>query len=89
MGRHAYEMANGNFTGYEFQVPIFVLTHHPPKEAAKGENAKLSFSFGDDVATAVQTAKNAAGTKDVTVVGGASTAQLQIAPRPAARVETE
>ena len=30
MGRHAYDMAKGDFTGYEFQVPIFVLTHHVP-----------------------------------------------------------
>jgi len=26
MGRRAYEMANGDFTGYKFQVPIFVVT---------------------------------------------------------------
>ena len=26
MGRHAYDMAQEDFTGYEFQVPIFVLT---------------------------------------------------------------
>jgi dihydrofolate reductase len=75
MGRRAYEMANGNFTGYEFQVPIFVVTHEPPKEAAKGQNAKLSFTFVGDVDSAVHKAKKAAGTKDVTVVGGASTAQ--------------
>ena len=75
MGRRAYEMANGDFTGYEFQVPIFVVTHHSPKAVAKGENAKLSFEFVDDVEGAVRKAKNAAGTKDVTVVGGASTAQ--------------
>ena len=75
MGRRAYEMANGDFTGYEFQVPIFVVTHRPPKEAAKGENAKLSFTFVDDIGSAVQKAKKAAGTKDVTVVGGPSTAQ--------------
>ena len=24
MGRRAYDMAQGDFTGYEFQVPIFV-----------------------------------------------------------------
>jgi len=26
MGRHAYDLANGDFTGYEYQVPIFVVT---------------------------------------------------------------
>src|ERR1700737_2437402 len=68
MGRRAYEMANGDFTGYEFQVPIFVVTHQPPKERAKGENTKLSFAFVGDVESAVQRAKKAAGNKDVTVV---------------------
>ena len=75
MGRRAYEMGNGDFTGYEFQVPIFVVTHNPPKAVAKGENARLSFEFVDDVGGAVEMARKAAGTKDVTVVGGASTAQ--------------
>ncbi|HEY8824501.1 MAG TPA: dihydrofolate reductase family protein [Candidatus Limnocylindria bacterium] len=75
MGRRAYEMANGDFTGYEFQVPIFVVTHEPPRTIAKGENSKLSFDFVGDVRTAVQKAKKAAGAKDVTVVGGARTAQ--------------
>jgi dihydrofolate reductase len=75
MGRRAYEMANGDFTGYEFQVPIFVITHQAPTAAAKGANAKLSFQFVGDVGSAVQKAKKAAGTKEVTVVGGASIAQ--------------
>src|SRR5713101_5375911 len=75
MGKRAYEMAQGDFTGYEFQVPIFVMTHHPPKEVAKGENARLSFTFLEDVGGAIQKAKQAAGAHDVTVVGGASTAQ--------------
>jgi len=75
MGRRAYEMANGDFTGYEFQVPIFVVTHHPPKAPAKGENSKLSFEFVGDLDTAVAKAKKVAGNKWVTVVGGASTAR--------------
>jgi dihydrofolate reductase len=76
MGRKAYDMGNGDFTGYEFQVPIFVVTHRPPKEAPKGQNANLSIAFvteGTDAA--VQKAKKAAGRRDVTVVGGADTAQ--------------
>lgn len=35
MGRRAYDMASGDFTGYEFQTPIFVVTHHPPERVAK------------------------------------------------------
>ena len=45
MGRHAYDMANGDFTGYEFQVPIFVLTHRVPAKVAKGENENFKFIF--------------------------------------------
>jgi len=76
MGRRAYEMAKGDFTGYEFQVPIFVVTHHPPEAVGKGENEKLSFAFVGDLVNAIQKAKKAAGhNKCVTVVGGASTAR--------------
>jgi dihydrofolate reductase len=76
MGRHAYDLADGDFTGYEYQVPIFVLTHHPPKQASKGTNEKLTVTFViDGIERAIETAKAAAGDKDVTIVGGASTAQ--------------
>ena len=76
MGRHAYDMAHGDFTGYEYQVPIFVLTHRPPEEPAKGTNDKLTLTFVvDSIEAAVEQAKAAAGEKDVTIVGGASTAQ--------------
>ena len=82
MGRHAYDMANGDFTGYEFQVPIFVVTHHPPEQAAKGENENLTFTFvSDGFESAVKQAKAAAGDKDVTVVGGASTIQQLLKAR--------
>lgn len=75
LGRNAYDMGNGDFTGYEFQVPIFVLTHHPPETPAKGENERLTFTFvTEGVAGAVQQAKAAAGDKDVHVIG-ASTIQ--------------
>lgn len=76
MGRHAYDMANGDFTGYEFQVPIFVLTHHVPETVAKGENDRLIFSFvTDGIERAIAQAKAAAGDKDVCVLGGAQTAR--------------
>ncbi len=74
MGRRSYEMGNGDFTGYEFQVPIFVVTHQAPAQAAKGENDNLTFTFvTEGIARAIEQAKAAAGDKDVTVVGGAST----------------
>ena len=72
MGRHAYDMANGDFTGYEFQVPIFVLTHHVPAKAAKGENENFKFNFiTDGIENAIEKARLAAAEKDVTVIGGA------------------
>ena len=76
MGRRAYDMANGDFTGYEFQVPIFVVTHQPPRSVAKGENARLSFTFvSEGIEEAIEQAKRAAGSRHVAVIGGASTAQ--------------
>lgn len=76
MGRHSYDMAQGDFTGYEFQAPIFVVTHAVPKTVAKGENDKLKFHFvSDGVESAVKQAKAAAGDKDVTIIGGADTIQ--------------
>jgi dihydrofolate reductase len=76
MGRHAYDMANGDFTDYEYQVPIFVLTHHVPETTAKGENGNFRFHFvTDGIESAMQQAKVAAGDKNVTVIGGADTFQ--------------
>jgi dihydrofolate reductase len=76
MGRRAYDMAQGDFTGYEFQVPIFVLTHHAPQTVAKGENDRLRFTFvTDGIEHAIAQARAAAGDKDVAVIGGAQTVQ--------------
>jgi dihydrofolate reductase len=76
MGRRAYDMAQGDLTGYEYQVPIFVLTHHAPETAVKGENERLSVTFvSDGIENAIERAKAAAGDKHVMVVGGAQTAQ--------------
>ena len=75
MGRNAFAMAEepdwyaGN---YEFQVPIFVVTHQIPDKHPR-ETDKLSFTFVlDGVESAITQAKSAAGDKDVTVIGGAS-----------------
>lgn len=71
MGRRTYEVAQGDLTGYEFQVPIFVITHRPPAERPKGENENLKVHFvTEGVEAAVRQARAAAGAKDVTVVGG-------------------
>jgi len=80
MGRRTFEMADpDSYVGnYEFQVPIFVLTHHPPSVAPK-QDEHLTFTFvSDGVESAVAQAKAAAGDKGgkaVQVVGGVSIAQ--------------
>lgn len=76
MGRHAYDMADGDLTGYEYQVPIFVLAHHVPETAPEGQNDRLTVTFvTDGVERAITQAKAVAGDKHVMVVGGANTAQ--------------
>ena len=78
MGRNSYTMAEDPdwFAGnYEYQVPIFVLTHHVPKKKPK-ETATLTFTFvTDGFESAVHQAKEAAGEKEVNIIGAASTAQ--------------
>ncbi len=74
MGRRAYDMAEGDLTDYEFQVPIFVLTHAVPEKGAKGENDKLTLTFvTSGIEKAIEQAQAAAGDKHVMVVGGANT----------------
>lgn len=73
MGRRSFEMPDDPDTiadNYEFQTPIFVVTHHPPATEPK-ENDRLTFTFVTDGAEfAVAQAIEAAGDKAVTVVGG-------------------
>jgi len=76
MGRRAYDMAEGDFTNYEYQAPIFVLTHHIPEITAKGQNDQLTVTFvTNGIESAIEKAKADAGDKHVMVVGGANTAQ--------------
>lgn len=89
MGRRAYDMADPiGFEGYEYQVPIFVLTHRVPSEPLPGENDRLRLRFvADGIESAIRQAKAAAGDKDVTVVGGASTAQQVLRAGLADRID--
>ncbi len=62
-------------SNYEYQVPIFVFTDKVPKKHPK-ENDKLTFTFvTDGIKSAVRQAKTAAGEKNVTIIGSASTTQ--------------
>ena len=77
MGRRTFEMGEpDSYAGdYEFQVPIFVLTRSVPAKHPK-ETDTLKFTFvTDGVESAIAQAKQAAGNRDVQVVGGARTIQ--------------
>lgn len=78
MGRHTYEMADPFLwinDDYEFQLPLFILTHTPPEKFPKG-NDKLTLTFvTDGVENAITHAKKAAGKKHVQIIGGANTIQ--------------
>jgi len=76
MGRRTYDLGNGDYTGYEFQLPIFVVTTRPPETPAEGQNEHLTFTYvTEGVASAIERAKAAASGKDVVVIGGADVAR--------------
>jgi dihydrofolate reductase len=81
MGRHTYEMADPFMwvnDDYEFQTPLFILTHTPPEKYPAG-NDKLTLTFvTDGVESAITQAKQAAGDKNVQIIGGANTIQQAI-----------
>jgi dihydrofolate reductase len=81
MGRRTFEMGEPDsfVDNYEFQVPIFVLTHEPPAVPPK-QDERLTFTFvTDGVETAIAQATAAAGDKAVQVVGGVNVAQQLLA----------
>ena len=72
MGRRTSEMGDPDWYvgNYEYQLPIFGLTHRPPAVPPK-QDEHLAFTFvTDGVASAVEQATAAAGDKAVQVVGG-------------------
>lgn len=72
MGRNSFEMAEDTDSyadDYEFQVPLFILTHVPPSRHPK-ENENLTITFiTDGIENAIRQAKAAAGEKNVVVLG--------------------
>jgi dihydrofolate reductase len=80
MGKRTFEMGEpDSFVGnYEFQVPIFVLTHEPPLVAPK-QDEHLTFTFVTEGVAAIDQATAAAGDKAVQVVGGVSVARQLLA----------
>src|SRR5260221_5839163 len=70
MGRHSYNMGDPDSfaDNYEYQVPIFVLTHHIPEKKPK-ENDRLTVTFvTDGIENAVAKAKAAAGGENVLLI---------------------
>jgi dihydrofolate reductase len=81
MGRRAYAMGglDAYDEDYEYQVPIFVLTRSIPKQQPR-PTRNLTFTYVlDGIESAVLQAKAVARSKDVTIIGGASTARQALA----------
>jgi len=78
MGRRAYDMTpdpDAYADNYEFQVPLFILTHQPPTKHPR-ENENLTITFvTDGIESAISQAAAAAGNRDVVIIGGANTGQ--------------
>jgi dihydrofolate reductase len=65
-GRATYEAARRWDGENPWGLPLFIVTHRPDEEPEGGE-----FTFVSGVETAVEKAREAAGDKDVHVMGGA------------------
>ena len=77
MGRKTFQMASdpdAYADAYEFQVPIFVVMRQAPSQHPR-ENGGISFTFVSTLEAAIAQARQAAGDKDVTVVGGPNIGQ--------------
>lgn len=66
IGRNMYEAAEAWGGRNPFGVPLFVVTHRPEEAPADGE-----FTFVNGLDEAISRARQAAGSKDVGVGGGA------------------
>jgi dihydrofolate reductase len=78
MGNNTYHKADPFMwinDDYEFQVPLYILTHEVPEKFPPG-NDKLSVNFvTNGIENAINQAKIAAGDKMVQIIGGANTIQ--------------
>ena len=69
-GRTVYDHTDGWGDDPPFKVPTFVPTHRPRSTRVAGAT---TFTFVTDVETAISMAKEAAGDKNVYLMGGANT----------------
>lgn len=73
VGKRMFDNAHGWGDEPPFRKPVFVLTHTAREPLTKGDT---TFTFvTDGIESAVEQAKAAAGEQDVSIGGGASTAQ--------------
>ena len=73
LGKRMYDNAEGWGDEPPFGVPVFVLTHEEREDEAKGNTTFIFVTGG--VESALEQARTAAGDKDISVGGGASTIQ--------------
>lgn len=75
-GRRQFDNTNAWGGTHPFNVPVFVVTHNPPKDWVDKEGSPFTF-VADGVESAIEQARKVAGDKNV-VVDGASIAQQAI-----------
>lgn len=71
MGRTSFNLGDPDAyaDSYEYQVPIFVLTHHPPEKMPK-QNDRLTVTFlSGEIGPIIARAKAAAGDRNVLLIG--------------------
>ena len=73
-GRWTYEAAGHWGDENPWGVPFFIVTHRPAEEPAGG-----TFTFVSGVPEAIERAREAAGDKDVSVMGGADVIRQALA----------
>jgi dihydrofolate reductase len=73
-GRWTYEAARHWGDENPWGLPFFIVTHRPEEEPEGG-----AFTFVDGVEAAVERAREAAGDKDVSVMGGADVIRQALA----------
>lgn len=74
VGKRMFDNAHGWGDVPPFHKPVFVLTHTPREPLEKEGGTTFTF-VTDGIESAIEQAKSAAGDRDVSIGGGASTAQ--------------
>jgi dihydrofolate reductase len=77
MGRNSYNMGDPDSFAdhYEYQVPIFVLTHHVPEKKPKETQALTVTFVTEGVESGIAQAKATAGDKNVILIGASTNQQ--------------